>query len=169
MQLPEWSNGISKHLLKVEDGKNVVGNFRGEVVRFYQHWKGGRSVICPGRDTCAMCGSEVEEERKATGRFRINFIVRGTNPLAALVFEGGKRVYEQILQLNKDVPIDKAWVRISRTGTKTNTQWMLSIVPGEGGMVKPADEKELVKVELHDISVNAADSESSDANEDIAF
>lgn len=156
MQLPEWSNGIGKHMLKIEDGKSVTGNIRGDLVRFYQHWKGGRSMICPGRDTCAMCASTVEEERKATGRFRVNFITK-TAPHTAMVFEGGKRVYDQLIQLNKDVPLEKAWVRVSRTGTKQNTQFMLAIVPGDGGMLKPAEEKEIFKVELLDISLEDAD------------
>lgn len=168
MQLPEWSNGIGKHILKIEDGKNVVGTFRGNVVKYYQHWQGGRSVVCPGRETCTLCAHPDDEVRKASGRFRINFVVR-IAPYTALVFEGGKRVYEQLLQLNRDVPLEKAWVRISRTGTKNNTQYMLQVVPGENGLVKPAEEKEIAKVELHNISVDHEEADASEANEDLPF
>jgi hypothetical protein len=161
MQLPEWSSGIGKHLLKIEDGKQAVGNFRGEIVRFYQHWKAGRPTVCQGRETCPLCASANEDDRKATGRFRINFITR-TSPPQAMVFEGGKRVYDQLLQLNKDVPLEKAWVRISVSGTKTNKQTMLAIVPGENGLVKPGEEKELLKVELHDLSLNKPEEEGVD-------
>lgn len=160
MQLDDWSNGIGKHMVKIEDGKNVVGTFRGEIVKFYQHWKNGKSVICPGRDTCALCNSTNDEDRKATGRFRINFIVRDNgSPLVAKVFEGGKRVYEQLRQINGDVPLEKAWVRISRIGTKTNTQWTIAVVPGASGMLSADDEKRVIAVPLHDIRVAKDDEE----------
>jgi hypothetical protein len=153
MQLAQWSNGIGKYMLKVEDGKSVIGNFRGEVVRFWQHWKDNRGSVCPGRETCEMCASENPDDRKATGRFRVNFIVKGS-PMTSMVFEGGKRVYDQLLQLNKDIPLEKAWVRISRTGTKQSTQYMLSIIPGESGMVKINEENEILALELHDLALN---------------
>lgn len=166
MQLQEWSSGIGKHLLKVEDGKSVVGVFRGEPVRFYQHWK-GRSVVCSGRDTCTLCASQDPEERKASGRFRFNFIVQGAQPVA-MIFESGKRVYEQLLQLNKKVPLEKAWVEITRTGTKKNTQFFISILPGNAGMLTPDQEKEILKVKLHDLALNKPEDED-DANEDAPF
>lgn len=162
MQLPEWSSGIGKHILKIEDGKSVVGNFRGEVVRFWQHWKGGRSIICPGREQCSLCASPDETEYKSSGRFRANFIPKskaGAEEPVAMIFEGGRRVYEQLAQLNKDVPLEKAWVRISRTGTGKNTQITLAILPGDQGMVKPAQERSLLSVKLHDLSLNRTEVE----------
>lgn len=167
MQLPEWSSGIGKHMLKVEDGKFAVGNFRGQVVKFYQHWAGGRSSVCPGRETCPMCNSANQDDHKASGRFRVNFVTKN-GALEAKIFEGGKRVYEQLLQINKDVPLEKAWVKISRIGTKKETQYMLSVIPGDGGIVKPTDEKELLKVQLHDVSVTKPEEEEGD-DSDLPF
>jgi len=165
MQLDDWSSGIGKHLLKVEDGKTVTGVFRGGLVKFYQHWKNGKSIICPGRETCSLCNSTAEEDRKATGRFRINFIVKNNGaPLEAKIFEGGKRVYEQIKLINNDVPLETAWVRISRIGTKTNTQWTIAVVPGQGGLVTAEDNKNLLKIQLHDLSLGRDAGE--DAGED---
>lgn len=171
MELPEWSSGIGKHLLKIEEGKAVVGNFRGKVERFYQHWQGGRSSVCPGREVCSLCQSTDENVRKASGKFRMNFVMRD-NPadknsaLVARIFEGGKRVYEQLLQLNKDMPLEKGWVRISRTGKGQNTQYMLQFIAGENGLVTSAQEKELLKVQLHDLSVSKPDEdEESDSVE----
>lgn len=160
MQLPEWSNGIGKHIVKVEDGKSVVGTFRGELVRFYSHWFNGRGSICQGRETCQLCNGENEEARKATGRFRINFIVRDQmGKLTPMILEGGRRVFDQLAQINRDIPLEKAWVRVSRTGSKQNTQYMLQVVPGDGGIVKPNDEKEILKVRLHDLSLRKEDDE----------
>jgi hypothetical protein len=170
MQLQEWSSGIGKHMLKIEDGKSAVGNLRGELVRFYQHWKGGRSSVCPGRDTCALCASADPEERKSTGRFRINFITKanGAAP-TAMIFEAGKRVYDQMVQINKDVPLEKAWVRISRTGTKQNTQILLSVLPGDSGMVTPEQEKQLLSIPLHDLSLSKEAEPADAADEDLPF
>lgn len=166
MQMDDWSNGIGKHLLKVESGKSVTGTFRGAIVRFYQHWKNNRGVMCPGRDVCDLCASEREEDRKATGRFRVNFIVKNNgDPLEAKVFEGGKRVYEQLKLLNADMPLEKAWVRISRIGTKTDTQWTIAIIPGAGGMLSGDDEKKVLGVALHDIRLEKDDDELEPGSE----
>lgn len=156
MQLGEWSNGIGKHIIKIEDGKNVVVNFRGNVVRFYQHWAGGRGSICPGREVCSLCNSPNDDDKKATGRFRINCILKDDKS-AAMIFEGGKRVYEQLLQINKDIPLEKAWIRIARIGTKQDTQFMLTVLPGENGMIKAAEEKAIITVPLHDLSLNKSE------------
>jgi hypothetical protein len=162
MDLGEWSSGIGKHILKVEDGKSVAGNFRGAMVKFYQHWPNGRSVLCPGRESCQLCASPDEKVSKATGRFRVNFLVRdGNAPLVAKVFEGGRRVYEQLVQLNKDIPLEKAWVRISRIGTKTNTQWTIAVIPGTGGIVNESEAKQIVSVPLHDLRLEDDDEQES--------
>jgi hypothetical protein len=39
---------------------------------------------------------------------------------------------------------------------------MLAIVPGENGLVKPGEEKELLKVALHDISLNKPEEDGED-------
>jgi hypothetical protein len=174
MELPEWSNGIGKHIVKIEDGKNVVGNIRGNIVRFYQHWINGRSAICKGREDCSFCQSDDEKVRKATGKFRVNLVMRedptnAKSPLIARVFEGGKRVYDQLLQLNKDMPIEKAWIRISRTGKGQQTQYILQFVAGENGLVKPTQEKEILTVPLHDLRLDEPEEDDqTDSNEEAA-
>jgi hypothetical protein len=174
MDLPDWSSGVGKHLLKVEEGKAAVGNIRGKLERFYQHWQGGRSSICPGRDTCSLCQSTDDSVRKASGKFRVNFVMRENpadkgSPLVARIFEGGKRVYDQLLQLNQDLPLEKAWLKISRSGKGKDTQYMLSYLVGENAVVTPAQEKDIVKVPLHDLSVSKPEEETSDANEEAPF
>ena len=170
MQLGEWSSGIGKYIVKIEEGKSVLGNFRGEVVRFYQHWAGGRPSICPGRETCPLCNGTDEDSKKATGRFRVNFLIKGDdgNP-SAMIFEAGRRVYDQMIQINKDIPLEKAWVRIARTGSKQNTQYLLSVLPGDAGVVKPAQEKQLLSVKLHDLSLSKPEEDELDANEETPF
>ena len=41
--------------IKLQDGESVIGLFAGDPYEFYQHWEGNRSVICPGKATCAKC------------------------------------------------------------------------------------------------------------------
>jgi hypothetical protein len=168
MQLPEWSNGIGKHMLKIEDGKNAVGVFRGEPVKFFQHWINNRGVICT-RDSgvCGPCASQSEDDRKATGRFRFNFILR--DEPVAMIFEQGRKVYDQLIMINKDVPLEKVWVRISRSGTKQSTQYSIQVIPGEGGMITPAQEKKVLSVPLHDLSVKKLAVEDAAAGDDVPF
>jgi len=153
MQFPEWGSGIGKHILRLKDGDSIQGVFRGEITRFYQHWKSGRSIICPGRDTCDLCQSENEDDRRANGRFRINFLIYVDGQWGAKVFEGGKRVFEQLKALNQDCPLEKMRVRISKSGEGKNSQIVISPVPGEAGLIKPAVEKELQSVELIDLAM----------------
>jgi hypothetical protein len=151
MQLPEWSNGIGKHILRIEDGKSVQGVFRGDMARFYQHWVGGRSTVCPGRETCALCQSSDPDEKKASGKFRINFLVQEGGQWVARVFEGGKRVFDQIKHLNEQAPLESVVVRIARTGKGTGTQYILSILHGNQGIVTPDLDKQLKQVPLVDV------------------
>lgn len=162
MDLPEWSNGIGKDLVKVEDGKSVVGAFRGPLVRFYQHWpKGGRSSICtlnePGG--CERCQDPNPDVKKATGKFRINFVMKAdpsdkNSPLVARIFEGGRKIYEQVQQINGDIPIEKVWVRLSK-----NKNYSLQVLPGEAGMISKQAEATIAKVQLHDLALKQAEDE----------
>jgi hypothetical protein len=160
MDMPEWGSGISQHLLKLDDNKSVVGVFRGPIVRFYQHWKGNRSSICPGRDVCALCKDADPEVRKASGRFRINFITRDSKdaPLVAKIFEGGRRTFDQMKQINNDAPLENVWVRISKNGT-----YSVSVLPGDAGLIKPAQNKDVSAVKLHDLSLEKDEEEAAAA------
>ena len=162
MELGEWSSGIGKHIVRLKDGESITGVFRGEPARFYQHWKNKRSVICPGQETCNLCNSPDENERKGTGRFRLNFLTQVNGEWTAKVFEGGKRVYEQLKKLNSHAPIETLQVQISRTGSGQSTQWHLNTLPGDGAFVKPELEKVLKKVPLIDLSMNEAEEEEAE-------
>lgn len=154
MELPKWSNSVSQHLLKVEDGKSVIGTFRGDVHRYYEHWVNNRSALCTRNNgSCQACQSEDEAARKARGRFRINFIMKDptTGEPVAKILEGGKKLYEQLEAINKECPIDSVWVKISRSGTRQNTQWFVNVVPGEKGMLTSEQKSKVLGVELHDV------------------
>jgi hypothetical protein len=145
------------------DGDKAVGVFRGEINRFYQHWQGGRSVQCPGRDTCQLCASEDENVRRATGRFRVNFLTSddGGKTFQAFIFEGGKRVYDQLKAINEDAPLEKMKVKISKIGKGKDTQTSIQPLAGAAGLIDEATEKKLREVKLH--SLVAAETEEDDA------
>lgn len=151
MDLPEWSNSSAKHTLKLSDGESVVGVFRGGITRFYQHWENNRSVKCQGRDICRLCQSDNENLRKASGRFRMNFVTKRdkNSPFEAFIFENGKKVYEQLVAINADCPLERTKVRITRAGKGKQTTILVQVVAGQNGIVTADQEKEIAAVKLH--------------------
>jgi hypothetical protein len=152
MNFPDWGTGIGKHLLKLNDGQSVLGIFRGMPERFYQHWKGGRSIICQGPEKCSLCRSKDPDDQKASGRFRINVLIQENGQWVAKVFENGRDVFNALKAINEDCPLERIRVRISRNGTGKNTQY--SIMPlVKDAMVDEALNKVLMGVTLVDISL----------------
>jgi hypothetical protein len=151
MELPDWSSSAAKNTLKLADGDSVIGVFRGGITRFYQHWENNRSVRCTGRGTCRLCASDNEDLRRASGRFRMNFVLKRdkNSPFEAFIFENGKKVYEQLLAINADCPLERTKVRITRMGKGKNTTIMVQVIAGENGIVNAATEKEIAAVALH--------------------
>lgn len=173
MDFPEWSSGQSKHLFRLDDGEQAVGVFRGKIERFYQHWKNGHSVICPGRDTCTLCNSEDDSDRKSTGRFRINFIeISKDQTLTGWIFEGGRKVYDQLAMINKEHPIDQMIVKIARTGKGQQTVWSIMTLPGDKGVLKNETQKKVLAVPLHELRPGApveAMGEIGETEDDLPF
>ena len=165
MKLPEWGSGIGKHILKLADGASIPGVFRGEMVRFYQHWANNQSSICPGRETCALC----KQGEKGTGRFRINFLTQENGQWVAKIFEAGRKVFDQMVALNADCPLEKMKVKIIRNGTGKNATTTVAGFVGEQALVQPELEKILVQVPLHDLQAALKHSDEEEASGDIPF
>lgn len=152
MKLPEWGSGIGKHILRLNDGDVKPGVFRGDIVRFYSHWKNNQASICPGKDKCEDCAAG----DKGSGRFRINFLMLGDGGWEAKIFEGGKRVFEQMKALNNDMPLEKAKIKISRSGIGKQAITQVSIYPGEQGIIDEKLAKTLSEVKLIDLAATIA-------------
>ena len=166
MKFPDWgSGGIGQHLIRLKDGDTVPGVFRGEIVRFYQHWSAnGQPSVCAGRDKCQLCG----QGEKGIGRFRINFLIQENGAWVAKIFEAGRKVFDQLTALNKDMPLEKLKVRVSRSGSGKQTQISVNAFPGENGLVDTKLEKVIGAIQLHDLTLEKAEEDpEQDANEDV--
>jgi hypothetical protein len=179
MMLPEWSNSSSKDTLKLGDGESVVGVFRGMPTRFYQHWQNNRSIRCIGRGSCPMCQSENEDVRYAAGRFRMNFAMKRdkNSPWEVLIFENGRKVYSQLEAINRDSPIERTVVRITKTGKGKQSSIMVQVVAGDKGIVTPELDKQLAALKLlpledqepEELEETTSDAPAVQADEDVPF
>ena len=159
---PRQKGSSLKNLLKLKDGEFYVGVFRGEPSTFYQHWVGNHSDLCTRNDEggCEHC----RNGDKGSYRFRVNIIGNEGGDLVARVFEGGAKVYDQLVGLGQEYDLANHRVKISRSGSdKSNTTY--SIVPAKDGLLS----KELAE-KYSRVTLTPFDgSEAPLSNEDIPF
>lgn len=152
-QLPMDSNLF----LKLKDDKaSAIGVFRGDIYDYKQHWATGKkSMPCtgPGCQECLVKAPSL--------RFRVNFIVNENGTPCAKIFEQGTKVYKQLRELDKEWPIEKNFLKITRNGTGTDTTY--SIMPIQNSAVTPEKEKLLAQVKLNDLEVTQSESAAQEA------
>jgi hypothetical protein len=148
----------TKDILKLKDGDQVEGVFRGDPVEYRQHWpQGGRPIICPDDGTCPACAAN----DKPSFRFRINFVVKDKNNWVPMVWEQGWTVYNQLKSMHEnDYPLNTTIVKIRRTGEGMNDT-SYTILPSPQGVVSKELNDQLNKLQLHDLTVKAADKKAS--------
>lgn len=116
------SKGGGSLFLKLSDGDAVQGVFRGDPHEYYQHWVGGKSVVC--NHPCAHCKAGDE----AKFRFRINFVLKENGAFTAKIFETGAKLYRDLKELHEaDYNLEETLVRLKRKGTKLDTEY--SVIP----------------------------------------
>lgn len=148
MKFPErQENQNAKALLKLKAGESVVGVFRGEPRIFRQHWEivGGqkRPIECGGVRGCERC----KVDPKTVHRFQLNFVTKENAVYVAKIFEGSYSSQKDLEELNKDYPLETTVLKITRTGSGTDTRY--SFVPKPNSTLSPAQEAELSKVHLN--------------------
>lgn len=127
--------------IKLKDGDSITGSFAGDPFEFYQHWSGNRSVICPGKATCAQC----KEGDKGSFRFRLNFIVKEGDGYVAKVFEQGGKIYDYLRDMDHEYKgLERVPVKITRKGTDKNTSYVILPQPP----LSPKQIQTLAKVPL---------------------
>lgn len=125
---PSTGNGKSNIIIDLkEDGASVTGLLCGESLQFHQHWikKGERPVACPrdiGRP-CALC----EQGHRNSLRFKINMLVSINKKLTPMILENGWLLLNQLMTLNKHLPLDSQQITIIRSGKDQKTSY--TIVP----------------------------------------
>lgn len=168
MNFPEVeSGGNGKDLLKMKGGDTVTGIFRGDPHIFRQHWDGGRSYLCQGKDQCDFC----KNGDKPKFRFAINFLVKEGNGYVAKIFEQSYGTYLDLKALHESgYKLESTVVQIKRVGDDKNTT-RYSLIPSPK---QPGDLKKLDEVPLHNLSnkeTNAASAggETLAGEDDIPF
>lgn len=117
--------GLGKeNFLKLSDGEEVTGVFRGQPHTFRRHWMQStqRSSECVG-EGCPIC--QADPENRPAFRFRINFITTRDGRWIPKIFEGGGELYDQLSSLDKKLNLANTVVEIQRRGVKQNTKYMI--------------------------------------------
>src|SRR4051812_3522620 len=83
------------NFLKLADGEEVTGVFRGGIYTFRKHWmgQGTPTVECAGAD-CPVCVTK--PPKGPSFRFRVNLITSKDGQWIAKIFEGGSELYDQL-------------------------------------------------------------------------
>jgi hypothetical protein len=118
--------GIGKdNYLNIDDGGEVTGVFKGDIHKYRSHWmqSQNRSLDCIGAD-CAIC--KQDPENYPAFKFRVNFITSKDGKWIAKVYQGGGKVYDMLVALDKKFDLSKTVVDISRSGKKQNTQYTIT-------------------------------------------
>lgn len=121
----------SENFLKLSDGEEITGLFKGGIYTFKKHWAAGRGIECSG-DGCDTCKAEAEFNATVTDskkkkfpafRFRINFIISKDGKWLAKIFEHGGKTYDLLTKLNSKVDLTSTFIDITRHGSGQGTEY----------------------------------------------
>jgi len=125
--------------IRLKDGDSVEGVFRGVARDFHTVWKDGKTEEAS------------EGAPGASFRFKMNLVLKENGVLVAKIFEGGWKVYEQLVTLEAaKYDLDRTTVLISRKGsTKNDTKY--TVMPVKGGELNDDENAGLENVDLIDL------------------
>lgn len=149
----------SENFIKLKDKESISGIFQGDPFDYKTHWVQTLKnyAICKG-EGCEHCATG----NKPSTRFRVNFVVKdpSTNKMVARIFESNATTYSSMRELNKDYPLDKTVVKITRNGSGPKTTYQILPVPGFS--MTPAFDKSLKEVSLIEFSSFIHDDKNKD-------
>lgn len=126
------------HFIKLADQEEVTGVFRGSIHTFRQHWTQTRSVDCTGVE-CPLC--KANPDKYPAFKFRVNFVTSKDGQWISKLFEGSGSLYDQLVNLDKKLGLDKTAVDIARSGVGKNTKY--NVIPRTD---IPLDAKVMAKI-----------------------
>ncbi len=139
-------------LVTLKGGEKVQGVFRGEPHCFRQHWVNKQPKPCPEYG-CELCA----KGEKSQFRFRLNIVMKNeAGNLQAKVFENGRKLFKQLGALNKEWPLDKNVIKVSREGSGLNDT-VYTVAPVPNGTLTAEAEALYAKIPLVDLGERDAD------------
>ncbi len=143
----KFSAGGGGSFLKINDKESVVGLFRGDPFEYKQHWINKQGVYCTG-EGCPACADDEKKnaqdggKRKATFRFRLNFVTYDGVEYKPWILEQGWNFYQDLKGLHEgDYNLEKTLVKITRMGTGNMTKYTILPVAN-----KVMTEEELARI-----------------------
>ncbi len=132
---PTGSSGNDgKMYLRLKPGEQVKLIVMGDEYCFRVKWVAGKSI------------SSDESDPEAKFRFKVNVILKENDAYVAKVWEQGSIVYNALMDLSADYPLDRTVLKVTRNGTGTDTTY--SIIPLPGG-VDDGTAKHIKSIKLH--------------------
>lgn len=107
-------SGSGKYL-KLKDGDEVRGVFRGDPYTYYAKW-----------ENKSLSWSK-EEQPGYRFRFRINFVQKVNGEYVPKVLEQGPMVYRQMAELAEDWELESTVVKLKRRGEGLDTEYSLVV------------------------------------------
>lgn len=148
MQFPERPKyESSDEILKLKNGESIVGIFRGDPIRFEQHYlqTDRFGTICLIPQPCPKCAAGDFPKF----RFRINFVFMQGNQLVCKIFEQGGRVYDLIGGLiQAGYNLEEHFVKIVRNGERQQTKYTITPLPN--GKLSPDQKNKVMAVAFLD-------------------
>lgn len=157
-EIPNGGNGGGKNFLKLKDKESVTLALMGDPLVYFAKWNGSHYETCS------------PETPKAAMRFRFNVILKDkeSGQLVSKIWEGPKKLFNQLKGLNDEYDLDTIFVKVTRYGAGTETEY--AVLPAKEQR-NEAVEKRLSAVPLQDLSIRQEENSLSpfDAEEAIPF
>lgn len=135
------NDGGTSTYIRLKDKESVVGIFRGDPYHFYSLWEDKKSRI-------------VEKGTKgAKFRFKLNFLIKDGASWLPWIFENGKTVYKQLMEINGEYPLETTYLKITRNGSEMDTTY--SILPMLKQTLTPEATALLETIPLHSLEPKA--------------
>jgi hypothetical protein len=137
MDFPARGALDGKDFIKLKDGESLVMVLQGTPFDFKQHWENQKPILCTQDDKCKYC----DRNLKAKFGFRVNAIITENGTATAKILSGGWKLYESLMDLNQEFPLEKNAIKVSRKGSGMNDT-RYSVVPSPVALT----EEQLAKI-----------------------
>ena len=134
---PVGSGDGSKTYLKIRPGESIKLILAGDEHCFRIKWHNGKSSPADDNDP------------EGKFRFKVNVIVKEDGKYVAKVWEQGSIVYNGLMDINEDYKLNKTVLKVTRSGTGTDTTY--SLIPMPGG-IDEATLSYIRDVKLHNLT-----------------